>query len=512
MKKNCFRWLGFRRIGPLLAVLSLSFAPLTAWAQEREPNDTCAAAQTLPSSPPFLVTGSLHAPSDIDFYRITLTPGSPLQISLQGMSFGHGTLVDPVLGVFADDCVTILASMDDVANVVGLDPLVDMVMPASGTIVLAATGYPDLSFTGDGYYSGSYRLTIEEGEPAVSVSSRVVDAETGSPVHDIAAELTRCRAGSCEEYIGGVFSGPDGEVLIENGVNTHTPLFPGEYLITIPRRNHEMAQVGPFSLFSGQVLDLGEIALTRRPMAQSVRGRIVDGVTGEPLPSTTWVWVELLSCNPYCTTVAGTTVGPDGTFRMEPEAYRPFFAGTYALRVEADQYEQTQSRTFYMRDGEHLDFGDFGVRSRPIRIYLDKACDQIPAHGGKCKFQMRVVNGSPSQFTGEAWSLVYGGPTGSPAEYTTFQPGVSQKVSLAPGASAVVPASFFVPADVSNGAYICAWGFAARSPHTFNTLGTHHLFCVVKGAYGFSPVPEERKREADRRSKGLPPRSGGLPR
>ncbi|HEX9942537.1 MAG TPA: carboxypeptidase-like regulatory domain-containing protein [Thermoanaerobaculia bacterium] len=511
MKRDRLQWVFL-----LLLALCLASAPL-ARAQEVEPNSSCLAAQDLTAASfPLTVTGSLDSPPntpDVDFYRISATPGIPLRVSLEGQASGQGTLYDPLLGAYADDCVTLLAVDDD--SGIDLDSLFE-IAPASSTVVLAVTSYADFSFTGNGYYSGSYRLTVTESGPARSISGHVVDAETGSPVQDAYVTLTRCYGGFCWEFVGWAYTDPQGEFRFENGAfNVFSPLLAGNYLVTVQRFNYEGTQVGPFPVSSGQELNLGDIRLTPLPRVGSIRGRLVDSVTREPLPGYTepFAWVELLYCNPepYCYNVRYAIAGSDGTFLIEGDAFYPLLPGTYRLRAHADQYETTLSEPFQVANREHFDFGDLAVKSFPVRIYLNQSCGAIPASGGSCQFKMRVVNGSPSRFVGETWSIVSGGPLATPVQYTVFQPGTPKGVSLAPGASAVVPVSFFVPADVSNGVYICAEGLAAQRPHSFNTLGRHYLFCLVKGAYGFARVPEEHKRDVVRRMQGEPPHPNGRP-
>lgn len=505
----------FRGVFLLALAIFLTFVPLArAQEVEVEPNNPCSAAQSLTaSSSPLTINGSIDTP-DVDFYRISVPPGTVLRVNLQGGATNQGTLVDPILGAFSEDCTTLLQYDDD--GGIGLNSFFEL-PSASGTVVLAAASYGDYSFSGYGYYSGSYQLTIEQDAgPAHSIAGRAVDTETGSPLGDAYVTLTRCHDGYCGEFVGWAYTDFQGGFLFQNGAyNVYSPLTAGDYQVRIERYNYEVAYVGPFSVSSGQELDLGDIGLTPFPRVGSIRGRLVDAVTGQPLPGhpEPFAWVELLFCDPepYCYTVRYASAGPDGTFLFEGDTFSPLLPGTYKFRAHADQYETTLSEPFQVANHEHFDFGDFHVKSLPVRIYLEQSCGAIPAAGGSCQFKMRVVNGSSSRFVGETWSIVQGGPIGTPAGYTTFQSGNPKGISLASGASAVVPLSFFVPADVSNGAYICAEGFAALRPHAFNTLGRHYLFCLTKGAYGFSLVPEEHKRDAVRRMKGEQPHPKGRP-
>jgi hypothetical protein len=169
--------------------------------------------------------------------------------------------------------------------------------------------------------------------------------------------------------------------------------------------------------------------------------------------------------------------------------------------ASADQYQETFGPIFEVADGDHLSVGDFRVKSMPARIELVAPC-AIPAEGGTCQMSMRVTNGAPTRLAGEAWGVVEASWIGSPAQQTRFQVGSPKTLSLAPGASVVVPLTFEVPGSVSNGSYICVNGFAAQRPHAFNTLGTHPLLCFSKGVDGFLQVPEDKKRDAVRRARG----------
>jgi hypothetical protein len=237
----------------------------------------------------------------------------------------------------------------------------------------------------------------------------------------------------------------------------------------------------------------------------SISGRLVDEITGTPLAGNEapFAQVELRFCQAWgCFTREYQQAGADGTFRFEGTTYYPLQPGTYQLYAYADQYQVTYSETFAVEDDQHFSFGDFRVKSMPARVNLVQSCGSVPAEGGTCSFSMRVTNGSPTRLAGQAWGVVQGSWTGSPAQQTTFEVGSPRSLNLAPGQSVVLPFSFDVPGSVSNGAYICVQGFAAQRPHEFNTLGTHHLFCLSKGYGAFNQVPEHQKREAVRRAQG----------
>ena len=179
----------------------------------------------------------------------------------------------------------------------------------------------------------------------------------------------------------------------------------------------------------------------------------------------------------------------------------PMVPGTYQLVAGASQYQDTFSQTFEVANGQHFNFGAFRVKSMPARVNLVDTCT-IPAAGGTCQVTMRVTNGATSRLEGEAWGMVQASWTGSPAQRTEFQVGSPKALSLAPGQSVVLPLTFEVPGNVSDGSYICVTGYAAQRPHEFNTLGAEPVACFYKGFGGFTRVPENKKHDAVRRARG----------
>lgn len=488
-----------------------------------EPNSLCVAAQSLPSptdGSPLVVTGSLDVPPttpDVDFYRLSLAPGTLLQIRLQGQSSGQGTLFDPYLGAYADDCFTFLDVNNDnfeytESGEPDLDSFLELTVPASGVVVLAAASVYDYTFKGNGAYSGTYRLSVEARDlrPARSVSGRVVDAATGSPVQKAYVVLYHCSDILCtyRDVAAWGDTGVQGEFRFENGApNTHSLFLPGFYLVTVPRATYERGHRGPFTLSSEQELDVGAIGLRPLLPTGSIHGRLVDGLTGEPLSGRTepFAVIEVLRCGaePDCQSIRYVRPDQDGTFLIQEDPAERLFPGTYRLRANARQYQTTLSEPIQVRGLENLEIGDLAVKSFPVRLYIEQPCGPIPMDGGECRFQMRVVNSSSSQLAGEAWSTVSGSPINDDMESSTsFQAGPARAVNLGPGASAVVPFSMFLPAELSIRTVICAMGYVARRPHSFNTLARDSLFCFIKGDQGFALVVEEQESEAVRRLNG----------
>ena len=157
----------------LLVLGLLSSAASRANAQESEPNNSCASPQDLGMvTLPLSLTGNLDTP-DVDFFRTSYASGTVV-IDLES-PLG----MDTYLGVFGSDC-SLLAVNDDGGE--GLNSQITINVPPDGTLIIAATSYGDYSFTGQGYYSGPYQLSLRRDPRAVAVSGRVLNARSGGPV------------------------------------------------------------------------------------------------------------------------------------------------------------------------------------------------------------------------------------------------------------------------------------------------------------------------------------------
>lgn len=491
----------------LLALLFAAAPAARAQETETEPNSSCAAAQDLTAATfPSTLTGSLDTPPaspDIDFYRFAAAPGDLLRIELAGDQVYPFTLVDPLLAVYDASC-NLIALNDDWA---GAGSRLEIAVPADGVLVVAATSNPDYGFTGAGSWAGTYRLGVRRLALGRSVSGRVVDARSNGPLPGAYVVLNRCEDGNCQT--AGVANADDlGGFRFADGLNTYGPLLAGEYEIYSQAPNHDPYE-SRFTLTEGQDFDFGTIALVPHPIVGSVRGRLVDAQTAAPLSGAgpERAWVELLACEsetaPVCWRTDSALAGPDGTFVFQgSNEWSARLAGHYRLRGYADQYQIAETPTFFVAVDQHYDAGDVGLKSLPVRIYLGEGCGDIPSAGGTCRFTARIVNGMPGRLQGDAWSLVNANGVGFPGQLTAFQTGTPKALSLGPGESVTLPFSFPVPGTVEDGTSICVQTLAAQRPYQFNTLGWHHLFCLSKGAQGFSVLPEEQKRDAVERSQG----------
>ena len=492
----------------LLAVLGIAFsgAPAQAQTAEVEPNSTCLSAQPL-GALPATVAGSLDTPPstpDVDYYRITATPGDLLQIEQRGSSSGNGTLDDPFLGVFNSACV-FLNYDDDGGGY--LDSRLEITVPEDGILMVAASSGWDWDFSGDGYSAGTYKLSVGKVALAQGLGGRIVDAATGAAIPNASIDLMVCSSGPCWQYAGYTYSAADGTFRFEPGNFSlwDDILRAGNYQLTVNAgASYQNYRSAPFQILEGQDLDFGDIGIQPVPVVGSIRGRLVDAVTGDPLPGgdvAPFARVELQSCPTVssggCWTVRYAGVDAQGSFVFQTSQSHPLMPGHYRVVGFADQYEETAGPELDVAEGQHLDVGDLAVKSFPVRINLVSACSSVPATGGSCAYEVRVSNGNSSALKGSIWSLVQSVPRywWEGFKPTEFQAGTTKNVTLSPGASVNLSFSFTVPASLREGTAICARAFTSEKKNPFETIGTKDLFCVYKSGQGFQVMPDAEKRE-----------------
>lgn len=488
--------------------IALAGAPAqaqTAAIAETEPNATCLAAQSLGSAAlPLTITGSLDTPPDtpdVDYYRITATPGDRIAVEQLGETSGNGTLGDPFLGVFSSSC-GYLAYDDDSGSLGYRDARVEVTVPADGVLVIAASGAWDWEFTGYGYFAGTYKLTVGKVLTADGIGGRVVDSVTGAAVPGVAVMLQSCSNGECPMYAGYTISGQDGTFRFEPGNFTlySDTLRVGEYrLIVTVGHTYENYVGAPFQILEGQDLNVGDLALEPEPVVGSIRGRLVDGLTGASLSGTAAPYgrVELQSCSPYgCGSIRFADVDAQGNFVMESTPNRPLPPGSYRILASADQYQPTTGPIFEVAEDQHYNVGDFEVKSFPVRMNLIQGCGTVPSTGGDCTFVVRVTNGNPGKLHGDVWSLVRSIPQyWGDDDSTEFQAGNRRTVSLLPGVSTDLTFSFTVPASMEDGTAICTRAFTSHKTNPFESIGARDLFCMAKVGQTFQVMPDKQKRE-----------------
>ncbi|ELR99220.1 PEP-CTERM sorting domain-containing protein [Gloeocapsa sp. PCC 73106] len=107
-------------------------------------------------------------PGNVDFYNFNnLTPG---EIVTAEINQGN---IDSVLGLFDDEGNLVM--VDDDNGVESLSRLSEIVVPASGELNLAVTGYPDFEFIGRQLEEGEYVLSLHNApEPMTILGTAVV--------------------------------------------------------------------------------------------------------------------------------------------------------------------------------------------------------------------------------------------------------------------------------------------------------------------------------------------------
>ncbi len=491
----------------LLASILAGGPALYGQISDSEPNNTCQTAQNIGTPVlPLVFSGELLTPPDqpdVDFFQVSLPPGSFLRIELFGSAGGGGTLVDPYLGAFDSNCDLIQISDD--YN--GPDSRIETFIPPDGILILAVTACCDSSFEAGGV--GSYTLTVAEPVVAGPVTGRLVNARDGEPINGdntyVSLELQRCSdPSSC--FFQAYTTTDSGGRFQFSGNYYGGPLDIGDYQILAYAEGFSVKTVGPFSLDSGGV-DLGDLALEPYRLIHSVSLRLVDALDGRPLgpglPS--WPNVALNYCTDYyCSTVAFAVPDDMGRVHFEEGSFSNgyLFEGNYTVAVYADQYEYTESPPFFVAEGEDFDFGEFRARPFPIQVLDTQPC-QVGRAGGSCNFRTTLRNGLGTKFTGEAWVLVgaYGG-TLSPYG-TTFQVGKqgtvnpqAQKLNILKGGRATLDFKFDAYAQASEGTLFCASILVGRDPvPVLNVVGSRFLLCLLKGSDGYRVMPEKEGRK-----------------
>jgi hypothetical protein len=257
----------------LFALTCILISPSTALAQgvDSEPNNTCSTAQNIGGvTSAFTISGSIDrilAVSDVDYYKLTGTPGQRIIIDLEGQSTGKGTLEDPFLGAFHSFC-NLIAINDD--NGGSLNSRLQITIPFDGVVILAATSCCDNGFSVGGDGIGSYTLTIAPVPVARSISGRIVDAVNGTPLSGSAppfafVQLTRCTNSGCFEFVNSQIAGNDGSFRFDKDFSG-SPLFVGTYQVIAFAEQYQQGRTDQFNVGQGEDRDVGNLALSSFPV------------------------------------------------------------------------------------------------------------------------------------------------------------------------------------------------------------------------------------------------------
>lgn len=388
---------------------------------EVEPNESCLQAQDIEEfTVPFILEGSLDNSifPDVDFYRFSATPGTPLVADLEGQATGKGTLSDPFLGLFNSNC-DLLEINDDFNSP---NSRLDFEVPGDGVFILAASSCCDDGFIGAGGSSGTYQITISPPPPAIgSIMGRVVDAVSGQPLPGdkppfARVDLLRCNSvDNCFEFVNSQNLDSEGQFLFDRD-------------------------------FSGRLL-------------------IVDN---------------------------------------------------YQVRAFANEYQQAETEPFAVDEDEDFDLGDIQLIPPPIAFSDIEPCDKLLPQGGTCRYSVRINNNTSAPLRGLAWSLVDGSGLGSSLGFASFEASSGrlsssrrsvhvrrQRVFLEAFSSDVFEYQFGVPSFVRDGATFCTRLFFGLQPYPLvNTNREGFLFCVNKGVTGFEVMSASESQKLFRSLSG----------
>lgn len=486
----------------IAVMVSMGSSSVLADGVEAEPNQPCEAAQTFSAAYlPFAVEGELFPSPDVDFFQFERTPGEALRVDLEGSSTGKGTLPDPYLGLFNQDCN--LISIDDDGGV-ALNSRIYVSVPAEGRFIIGVTSCCDSAFSGGG--EGSYLLTISTVEPIGSISGRVIDEEE-TPLSGVDfpySSVYLLRSGDYGLDWTGISAQPD--EFGEFGFSGSNPLFPpleaGSYALWVSAIGYTTVLTDPFEVGPGQDFDIGDLVLTRIRFIGSISGQLLDSVSGEPITGDPllYAWVELMNCDEWnnCYYTVGQSPDAEGRFSFDGGLFG-LQAGNYRVRAVASQYNWGESSIFSVAEEEAFDVGGLPLVPFPLQLRLLETCPNPSTLGGTCKFTLGIRNASGQRVSGQLWSLVW---ASLPSSSTYFQIGkngatnpMPQKYNLRAGASAQVQFEFYVPPSFPDGWYACTTTILGQDPNPlFNTQAETPQFCVVKGIEGYTVTSEKETR------------------
>ncbi|MGH8575860.1 MAG: carboxypeptidase-like regulatory domain-containing protein [Gammaproteobacteria bacterium] len=260
--------------------------------------------------------------------------------------------------------------------------------------------------------------------------------------------------------------------------------------------------------FSSGGIGTYRLTLARFQSIGSIRGRVVDAVTGAPLPGGTdpFASVSLLRCEEFgCDFVNDVPADGSGRYQFSVDfSGQRLEVGTYQVLASADQYQSGQTEPFAVGEGEDRDVGDLRLQPNPIQFSNVVPCADIPPAGGRCRYSVTVRNRADRLKDGLAWSIVDGSGIGSVISFTQFQAKQTHRLNLKIGESRIVHFGFKVPSSVADFASICTVARVGADPvePSFQVIGDRFLFCIQKQPSGaFSVIPEKEARKHMRRGR-----------
>lgn len=244
------------------------------------------------------------------------------------------------------------------------------------------------------------------------------------------------------------------------------------------------------------------------PSIGSIAGRIVDALTGEPLPGneSPFAFAQLFRCDGDDCFEFVDSQGADGEgrFRFDRDSNdQPLPVGTYQLRAFADEFEQVETDPIEVGEGEDLDVGDILLQPPPIAISDIQPCDDLSPQGDTCQYSVRVTNNTNARLTGIAWSPVDGFGLPSSLTFTLFEAStrggsrlaVRERLAVRPFGQQTLQFRFDVPPSVL-GATFCTRVFVGLDPSPLVTpVKESFLFCITGGTTDFELMSESESQK-----------------
>jgi len=267
MSGVCFAW-----TTAFLAASFLSSSFAFGQLMEAEPNQTCDQARgplLTFEDLPLDIYGELspgpfgEMSGDVDFYYFEAPSDMSLSVLLQMDDAPSVPSFDFWnLGLFDVDCHAIPINTRLTRYPDGFWKRMDITPVSDGEVrfYIGVTGYPDSSFDGSHESRGPYTLRLMvTPKPVRAITGRVVDAFGGQAVTDVQVRLFYCSTKDCQwevtqEYFYSsmfYFEGSPGGYALDAGT----------YLIRIRALDYEPAELGPFEVEPGELIDLGDVLL-----------------------------------------------------------------------------------------------------------------------------------------------------------------------------------------------------------------------------------------------------------
>ena len=482
--------IGVRVRDVAIVALMLLCAPAWVAAQEFEPNDSCDTAQIEPVvGLPLVRRGELAArggTQDVDFFRFEATPGTVIQVDVEGAPSSAGALVDPFVGLFDARC-DLIASDNDGGD--DLNARLVIFVPDHGVLNIGVTRCCDYNFEGGG--NGSYRITLKKREPIGGIYGEGVDADTGESLSGymsppgLLALLFSCEGQHCNDHVSSMSADENG-IFLFTVDHAGRPLLDGDYQVELLTSGYEQFRTETFTAEPHGITDLGTLRLTPLVFVGTITGQLRDGIDDSPLASAppAWPYVILYACEEeYCAQVIGEETDEAGRFRIDGRNAQ-IQPGRFRVTAYAMGYEPVESEEFFLGPEQHVDIGELRLTPFPLRLGYTHVCDLVA--GNICHFGMEISARTAERLSLEAWGMISFVNPDAPVYNSRFQIGrkglvnpTPQSLSLAPGETRILRFYFQMPRNLDEASVLCANILIGQAPNAlFNPLVDHWAFCV----------------------------------